>query len=435
MRPLTHRRILAISVPIVLSNAAIPLLGAVDTGVVGQLGTPQPIGGVGLGATILGMLYFIFNFLRMGTTGLVAQSHGAGREVESGRHLARALAIGIGIGLALILLHRPLFGLALGIAPGSPAVEGLAREYLEIRIWGAPAMIGLFAINGWLIGVERTGAVLALQLVLTAVNIVLDLWFVLGIGWGVPGVAAATLVAEYSGFAVGLWLARRPLAAALRTTGLFERPAMTRLLRVNADLMVRSLLLQLTFSSFTFLGAGQGDVVLAANQVLMQFLMLTAYALDGFCFSAETLVGQSIGARRPARVRQAALMTSLWAVGGAVLLGVFYITAGAALIDLLAVSPTVRQAAREYLVWAALAPVLGVASWVFDGIFTGATLTREMRLSMTASVMVYVPALAVLPQTWGNHGLWAALMVMFVARGVTMALYYPRVERAAGAFA
>ena len=430
---LSHRRVVAIATPIVLSNAAVPLLGLVDTGVIGQMGSAAPLGAVGLGAVVLTSIYWLFGFLRQGTTGLVAQAFGARR--ETGSHLLRGLVLGLGIGLILVALQWPLIAGALRLAPASPEVEGLARQYLGIRVWGAPATIALYAINGWLIGVERTRGVLVQQLVITMTNIVLDVWLVLGLGWGVPGVAVATLVAEYVGLAFGLWLARDALAHAWGHADLFVRDELARLARVNGNLMIRAALLQAAFASFMFMGAAQGDVTLAANQVLMQFLGITAYALDGFAFAAETLVGQAVGARRPAAVRRAALLTAEWGVAGSLLLGIVFFTAGPTIIDLLSTSEAVRAAGREYLPWLAVAPAIGIASWMLDGIFIGATLTREMRLSMTLSFAVYIAALATLPGVMGNHGLWAALMVLNLLRGATMAVFYRRAERAAGAVA
>ena len=297
---------LAIALPIVLSNATIPILGAVDTGVIGQLGEAAPIRAVGVGAVILTSIYWVFGFLRMGTSGLVAQAHGAGDGTETGAHLIRALVIAAVAGLSLILLHPLLFGAAFRLAPASAEVETLAGRYLAIRIWGAPATIALYAITGWLIAMERTRHVLVLQLLQNGLNIVLDLGFVLGLGHGVGGIAAATLIAEFSGLALGLWFCREALMAATGRAGLFARHRLMRLLRVNSDIMIRSVLLQASFTSFIFLSAGEGDVTLAANQVLLQFLQITAFGLDGFAFAAESLVGQAAGARRPAALRRAA---------------------------------------------------------------------------------------------------------------------------------
>lgn len=426
-----HRRVLAIALPIVLSNATVPLLGIVNTAVVGQMGLAAPIGAVGLGAVVLASLYWVFGFLRMGTSGLVAQARGAGDEVEAGAHLLRALVIGLVAGGAIILVQRPLVALAFRLAPGSAEVEALARQYLAIRVWGAPATIGLYALTGWLIAVERTRGVLAVQLLMNGANIALDVGFVLGLGWGVPGVAAATLIAEWAGFGFALWLARGAIMAGLAEGTIWARARMGRLLRVNGDIMIRSVLLQGAFTSFLFLSAGQGDVTLAANQVLMQFLEIIAYTLDGFAFSAEALVGQAVGARRPDLARQAARITGGWGLGGAVLLACVFALAGGAIIDLLSSSVAVRAEARAYLPWLVAAPVVGIAAWMLDGIFIGATRTREMRDAMLVSVAIYALLLVVLPRWLGNHGLWAALMVLNGTRGVTMWRLYPRVEAAA----
>ncbi|TKW68557.1 MAG: MATE family efflux transporter [Paracoccus denitrificans] len=426
-----HRRVLAIALPIVLSNATIPILGAVDTGVIGQLGQAAPIGAVGMGAVILASLYWIFGFLRMGTSGLVAQAHGAGDQVETGAHLIRALAIAAIAGLSLIVLHRLLFAAAFRLAPASVEVEALAMHYLSIRIWGAPATIALYAITGWLIAMERTRGVLALQVLQNGLNIGLDILFVLGLGWGISGVAVATLIAEFSGLALGLWFCRAAILPALRQRGLFARDRMSRLLRVNSDIMIRSVLLQGAFTTFMFMSAGQGDVTLAANQVLLQFLEITAYGLDGFAFAAETLVGQAVGARRRDLLRRSVRVTAQWAVAGAVLLGAVFWLLGPALIDLLTTAPDVRTEARRYLPWLALAPVIGIASWMYDGIFIGATMTRQMRRAMIEAVAIYIVALVVLSAMLGNHGLWAALMVLNAARALTMMRFYPEAEAAA----
>lgn len=423
---LTHRRVLNIALPIVLANLTVPLLGLVDTAVVGQLGAAAPIGAVGLGAVILTSVYWIFGFLRMGTTGLVAQAHGAGDAAESGAVLKRGLLVAGAAGLLLISLQGPLVWGAFRIAPASAEVEALTCVYLDIRIWGAPATIAAYALTGWLIAIERTRAVLVLQLVMNGLNIVLDVWFVLGLGWGVAGVAWATLIAEYTGLALGLWL------CASAFTGprgrILDGARLKRMAAVNTDIMLRSVLLQGSFTAFLFLSAGQGDAVLAVNQILMQFLQLTAYLLDGFAFAAESLVGQAVGARAAPRLARAVRLTSIWGVGGAAGLAVGFALAGGPAIELMTTSPELQQMARNFLPWVVAAPLVGIASWMLDGIFIGATRTREMRDAMLGSVILYALALWLF-WGWGNHGLWAAVMVLNAARGVLMALYYPRIPR------
>ncbi len=435
MTDLTHSRLLRIAAPIVISNATVPLLGAVDTGVVGQLGQAAPIGAVGLGAVILATVYWVFGFLRMGTSGLAAQAHGAGDMAERGAILLRALAIGLVAGLVFIAAQGLIAGAAFRIAPASPEVEALARQYLSLRIWGAPATIGAYALTGWLIALERTRAVLALQLWINGANIALDLWFVLGLGWGVPGVAAATLLAEWTGLAFGLWLCRDGVLPWLRPAlaRIWNAAALRVMLAVNRDIMIRSVLLQLSFTTFVFLGARFGDGTLAANQVLLQFLSITAYALDGFAFAAESLIGQAVGARAAARVRQAARMAMQWGFAGALVMAAVFAALGPAIIDLMTTAVAVRAEARLYLPWVVAAPLVGVAAWIYDGIFIGATLTQEMRRAMTLSVAVYAAALAVLVPGLHNHGLWAALMVLNATRGLTMARAFPAAEAKARA--
>ncbi|QYK43476.1 MAG: MATE family efflux transporter [Paracoccaceae bacterium] len=430
---ITHARVMRIALPIVLSNATVPLLGAVDTGVVGQLGQAAPIGAVGVGAIVLASFYWIFGFLRMGTSGLAAQAHGAGDMPERSATLYRALMIGAAAGVAFILLQGPIMWAAFRVAPASDEVEGLARQYLAIRIWGAPATIALYAVTGWLIALERTRAVFVLQVWQNGVNIGLDLWFVLGLGWGVPGVAVATLIAEWSGLCLGLWFCRDAFSGVFSSAWarVFDRARLRRMAGVNTDIMIRSVLLQGSFTAFIFLGAGLGDVTLAANQVLLQFIEVAAYALDGFAFAAEALVGQAVGARSVAMVRRGAWLTSLWALAGTALMCLAFLAFGPAIIDLMATAPEVRAEARVYLPWLIAAPLVGLASWMLDGIFIGATLTREMRRAMLWSVAVYALALMWLLPAFGNHGLWAGLMVLNTLRAVTMGVMWPAVIRAA----
>jgi MATE family multidrug resistance protein len=428
--PVTHRRILRIAIPIVISNATIPILGAVDTAVIGQLGEAAPIGAVGLGAVILATIYWVFGFLRMGTTGLVAQARGAGETAETGALLMRGLMIAAAAGLVFIVGQAAVFWAAFRIAPASPEVEALARSYLAVRIWGAPATIGLYALTGWLIAMEQSRRVLVLQLAMNGGNVLLSVLFVLGLGWGVPGVAAATLIAEWSGLLLGLWLCRAAFAGnQWRDWPRVLDPArLRRMAAVNGDILIRSVVLQACFTSFLFLGAGLGDVTLAANQVLLQFLSITAYALDGFAFAAEALVGQALGRRERLRLRQAAVMTSQWGVGASAAMALAFLLGGPALIDLMTTASDVRAVARAYLPWVALAPLVGIAAWMLDGIFIGATETRAMRNAALVSVTIYAAAVAALLPAFGNHGLWAALMVLNLARGVTLALRYPGLE-------
>ncbi len=430
---ITHARVLRIALPIVLSNATVPILGAVDTGVVGQLGQAAPIGAVGLGAIIITAIYWIFGFLRMGTTGLTSQAQGAGHRAEVAALLTRALMIGMVGGLVVIALQVPIFSGAFRVAPASAEVEKLARGYMGLRVFSAPAAIAIYGVTGWLIALERTRAVLAIQVWMNGLNIVLDLWFVLGLGWGVQGVALATVIAEWSGLALALWMCRDAfrVPAWRDWPRVFERVALTRMAAVNTDILIRSLLLQAVFVSFMLLGSGFGDVTLAGNQVLLQFLHITAYALDGFAFAVEALVGQALGARNAFSLRRSAVLTSMWGGGSALALAMAFAVGGGTIIDTMTTAEGVRAAARVYLPYMVAAPIVGLAPWMLDGIFIGATRSRDMRNMMAVSFLVYMACVLVLVPLMGNHGLWLALLISFVARGLTLGLRYPALERSA----
>ena len=428
---LTHKRVLSVAIPIVLANATIPILGAVDTAVVGQLGLAVPIGAVGIGAIIITAIYWLFGFLRMGTTGLTAQAIGSGDKSETSALLVRGIIIGLVAGLILIITQVPLFLGALQLSPASIEVEGLAQKYLEIRVYSAPAAIALFGITGWLIAKEKTREVLLLQLALNGINIVLDLIFVLKLGWGVEGVAIATLIAEWSGLIFGLWLAREGFNNGYwkNWVQIFDRARLVQMAKVNSDIMIRSILLEIGFVSFLFLGSSFDDATLAANQVLIQFLNITAYALDGFAFAAEALVGQALGAKNRLLFRRSVVITSQWGVGSVILMALAFYIFGESIIKVMTTAEDVRAVSYEYLPWMVLGPLAGVAAWMLDGVFIGATRTADMRNMMFISFCIYLIALAILLPSYGNHGLWASLIIFSIARGVTLGFKYPALEK------
>ena len=432
---ITHRRVLSIALPIVISNATVPILGAVDTGVIGQLGGAAPIGAVGIGAIILGALYWIFGFLRMGTVGLTSQALGGGDAQEVRALFFRSIGIGMLAGTAFITFQIPIFAGAFWIAPASAEVEDLARAYMSIRVWSAPAAIAIYGLSGWLIAQERTRAVLMVQLFMNVTNIILDLWFVLGLGLGVEGVAVATLIAEWSGLGLGLYLCRqvfRGLALSLWQQ-IVNRRRLIHMMQVNGDILIRSVLLQAGFVSFLFFGAELGDVTLAANQVLLQFVYLASYAMDGFVFAAESLVGQAMGARAVAQLRRGASVTAVWAFGSALVLAAGFLIVGPFVIDVMAKDPAVQEAARLYLPHMVAAPLLGALAWMLDGVFIGATRTQDMRNMMILSFLGYCGLVLLLLPSFGNHGLWMAMNGFFILRGVSLAFRYPALERVAAA--
>lgn len=432
--PLGQRDVLAIAVPIMLSNVTTPLIGIVDTAVLGQLGDPRLIGAVAVGAMIFNMIYWGFGFLRMGTTGLTAQAYGAGPQAEVVATLMRALLIAGAAAAALILAQIPIALIAFKLVPGSQDVEAAAQTYFSIRIWSAPAALANYALLGWFIGLGRAGTAFVLQLILNLTNAALDALLVLGFGLEVAGVAIGTLAAETFAAICGLYLAWRamgpPAASGVTRALVLEAKALKRMLAVNRDIMIRTLCLLFAFSWFTAQSAGSGDVVLAANAVLFSFLSFSGYFLDGFAFSAETLIGQAIGAKREQRFRDAVRLSSLWAVTFALLLSLVWWFGGGIFIDMMTVSPDVRQLARSFLFWAALAPLAGVAAFQLDGIFIGATQTADMRNMMILSLIIYLAAWAVFTPIFGNHGLWAAVIIFFSIRALSLAWRYPALRRA-----
>lgn len=423
-----------IALPIVLSNATVPILGAVDVGVVGQMGEAAPIGAVGLGAIILTTVFWIFGFLRMGTVGLVGQAAGAGDSAEVSIVLTRALLIAVTAGFALIALQPLIFMAALSISKASSEVESLARSYLMIRIWTAPAAIAIYALTGWLVAMERTAGVFWVQLVMNGVNILLSIIFVLWLDMGVQGVAYGTVIAEVLGAGLALYLCRNAFAHPdwRKWSQVFDRVKLIRMALLNIDILIRSALLMTIFSSFVFLGTRFDDVTLAANEVLVQFMYITAYAMDGFAFAAETLIARAKGRNDRARVRRSAILTSGWGLVTCVTTALLFAMFGPWLIDVMTKSAEVQAEARLYLPWMIAAPLVGCAAWMFDGIFIGATQGRDMRNMMIVSFVIYWIAVWVFLPLFGNHGLWMALLVSFIARGITLGLRYPALEVAAG---
>ncbi|NDV49468.1 MULTISPECIES: MATE family efflux transporter [Roseobacteraceae] len=429
--PLTHGRVLKIALPILLSNATVPILGAVDTAVVGQIPSPEPIAAVGIGAVVLSAIYWIFGFLRMGTTGLTAQALGENDRCEVSALLARALLIGLAGGVLLIALQALIFRIAFAASPASQEVEQMAQSYMQIRIWSAPAAVAIYGLTGWLIAQERTRAVLVLQLGMNAVNVVLDLALVLWVGMGVEGVALATFVAEWSGLGLGLWLCRDGFAEAgwRNRARVFDPARLRRMAALNGDILIRSLLLEAIIVSFMLVGGRFGDETLAANQVLMQFMMITAHTMDGFAFAAEALVGQAVGARNLPHLRRSARLAGLWCVVAALLLAGLFWLVGPLLIRGIAADEAVRAAAIAFLPWMVVSPLLQALPFTLDGIFIGATRSADMRNMMAVSAVIYAAVLLLALPGMGNHGLWLAYQVSFLARGLTLALRYPALER------
>jgi len=430
VNPISHRKVWALAGPIIISNISVPLVGAVDTAVVGRLPEPQAIGAVALGALIFSFLFWGFGFLRMGTTGFVARAFGANDQQALGDTLLRVFLLAFAFGLITILLGQPLIGLSLRLLDSSVEVELLTRYYAEIRIWSAPATLCIYVFTGIFIGMQKTMHAFVLQLLLNISNVGLDLLFVIEFGMGVEGVALATLIAEYFAAACGFILLRGPLASALRKidwSRLLERTALLELMHANGNIFIRTLCLVFSFAYFTAQGAKMGEVVLAANAILMHLLSIMAYGLDGFAHAAEALTGSAYGAGKRAEFSRAVKLTNIWAGSMAVLVGLAYFYYGESILRLFTNIETVVDTALIYLPWMIISPLISVWGFQFDGIFVGVGYTREMRNAMLISMLLYLALLSLLVPYWGNHGLFLALSLFMVIRSLTLGFYYPRI--------
>ena len=389
---ITHARVFAIAGPAMLANLTTPLLGLVATGAIGRLGEARLLGGVALAALVFDCLFWLFGFLRMGTVALTAQAMGAGDAVEERAVLMRALLIAGVIGLVLIVLQAPLAVAIFGLMGGSDAVRAAAETYFVVRVWSAPCALANFALVGWLVGIARAGTALALQIVINLVNMAMTVMLVLVFDFGIAGAAIATVVAEALGLVVGLAVAWLLLGGRLGADAkaVLRRDKLVRMLAINRDIMVRTAALIAAFAFFTAQGARAGDLALAANAVLHNFVLIGSFFLDGMATAAERLCGRSVGARDRAAFVQATRLTLGWGTAFAVASTALFLVGGSALIDLMTTNAEVRGFAREFMLFAALAPVMGVLAYTFDGIYIGATWARDMRNLMLAAFALYL---------------------------------------------
>ncbi len=441
---ISYRRIFALAWPASVAASVTPLLGAVDVWALAQSDRPLDIAAIGLASVIFSLAYWSFGFIRMSVAGLTAQAAGAEDESEARAALIRGAAIGGGIGLILVVLQFPIGAasfnaLAIGTDVSTETFDA-ARDYYKIRIWGAPFALASYAAFGWLTARERTDYLMIISVFITGLNIILDYWFVLGLGWGAAGVAAGTLIAEIAGFFaclvfVAMVLARNGgLGAHWKRAEFFALKKLRRTLSINLDIFIRTVLLAFSFAWFIQRSGAFGDVALAANQTLLQLFLFTGLALDGTAIAAETLVGQAMGARDPARglarFSSAVRRTFIMAVLAALAFVVFYWLTGDALIALLTPEGVIREATQTYMPWVIISPLIVVVGFQLDGIFIGATRAREMRNSMIISAPIFLAASLWLASAYGNHGLWAAFSLYFLLRAATLGVYLPRLKTA-----
>ncbi|EKO3392162.1 MATE family efflux transporter DinF [Vibrio fluvialis] len=420
-----HRQVLWLAIPMVLSNITIPLLGLVDAAVIGHLEHAWYLGGVALGSTVISVTFWLLGFLRMSTTGLTAQAFGADNRAGLARVWLQGMLMALGFAAVFLLLHRFIADGVFGFSSASAEVKLYAQQYFVIRAWSAPASLVNFVLLGWLLGTQNSRAPMWMVIITNVVNIVLDLLFVLGLGWKVQGVALASVVADYSGMGFSLWCVWRywlqhqlpsPLALLREST-----QGLSRFVRLNRDIFLRSLCLQAAFSFMTFQGAAFGDQTVAANAVLMSFLMMISYGMDGFAYAMEAMVGKAIGAKSETQLKAAMIGSAFWSVVICLLLTLAFGWYGSALIRLITDISAVQQTAQVYLPWLVAMPLTSMWCFLLDGIFIGATKGREMRNSMfvaacTFFVVFYGFAF------WGNHALWLAMLSFMAMRGLSLGI-------------
>ena len=438
-----HRRVLALTWPVILANVTTPLVGIADVWVMGRLPDPVFIGAVAVGAAIFTALHWMFLFLRMGTTGLVAQAYGEHGDEDGATAgavaviMARALLIALVIGLAILLAQWPL-GLAMfSLFQASGEVETLAAEYFALRIFGVPGFLIHLVNLGVLFGLQQMRATMVLSLFLSTTNLVLDVFFVLGLGMGVTGVALGTLLAEWSAAGIGLLLVVRALKMHgwrwSIPAGVTDRTELMRLFDLSGNLVLRTLFVNVPFFVNSLIAAGMGDVLLALNAVLMQLFFIAIYGIDGFAHTAETLAGFTYGSGRADRLRRATGLCMAWGFAVAALMALVYALFGQTFVDGLTTAVDVRAAADAYLGWIVLIPFACVGAFIFDGVFIGTTYIREMRNAMALSAAVWAGVLILSLPVWHYHAIWIAMTAFMATRSLLLWAYYPRIETGARA--
>ena len=430
-----YRRVFALAIPLILSNLTQPLLSTVDTILSGHLPGPAALGGVALGGIFFNAIFWTFGFLRMATTGLVAQSHGASDHDEIRNHFTRALLTAILIGSLILVIQKPLISIALDLLGATPEVHANALIYCSIRIWSAPASLANYTILGYLLGRQRARSALILQAVINIVNVAVALFLVLARHWGIAGIATATVSAEWTGCLIGLAIVA---FSGLNLLQIFHMqnwptilhgPSLKRLVALNRDILLRTVSLVAAYALFARTGAQSGDAILAANSVLLNFHWIASYGLDGFANAAEALVGESIGAQRRDDYRSILRACSVSAFAVAALTALAYWIFGRQIIAIFTNQQPIRALAAQFLPWMILTPLISVWSFLFDGIFIGATRAHDLRNSMLLAFAGFLVLDLTLHHYFGNHGLWAAMLGFMVLRAASLYLRLPRVEQ------
>ncbi|MET0876576.1 MAG: MATE family efflux transporter [Tardiphaga sp.] len=426
----TTAQVFAIAGPAMVANLTTPLIGIVSTTAIGRLGDAALLGGVAMASVLFDCMFWLFGFLRMSTVAFTAQSLGAGQTQELSAILVRGFIVAGLIGVALIVLQIPLATLLLGAMGGSEGVTRAAKTYFTIRIWSAPLALANYVVLGWLIGQARARLALATQIAINVVNAAATVLLVLVLNAGIAGAAIAAVIGETAGLLLGVLIAGRLTQGkpAIDRATLFERAKLMRMLAVNRDILIRTAALIAAFLFFTAQGARAGDVTLAANAVLNNLLLVSAFFLDGLATAAEQLCGRAYGARDRYAFAGAVRLVVVWGFGFSLAVTAVFALFGPALIDVMTASPEVRRVARDFLLFVTLSPMLAVFAFAYDGVYIGATWARDMRNLMVLSLLIFLAAWFAL-RSFGNAGLWGAFLVHYAARGGLEALRYPALLR------
>ena len=418
-----NREILRLAVPNILSNVSVPLISSVDTALMGRM-SELHLGAIGLGAIIFNFIYWNFGFLRMGTTGISAQAYGAENRQRMVHTLLRALGIAWGLALLIVALQVPIGNLAFQLLEVNEAQRPLVETYWHIRVWDAPATLGLLALMGWFFGMQNAKYPLILTVVIAAVNTSLSWYLVARLGWSVRGVAYGTLVAQYTGLVLGFVLFAhryRFILPEIRRHLILQTEELQQFFAVNRDIFLRTLFLTAAFGFFYRESSALGVTLLAVNTVFLQFVNWMSYAIDGFAYAAESLVGKYVGAQQPARVWSVIRRSFGWGLGFALLFSGVYWFGGDALFGIFSSEADLLAEARPYLIWVVLFPVLSFPCYLFDGIYIGLTASRSMLLSAALAFAAFLVSYLLL-RDWGNHGLWTAMLVFMLGRGIFQGL-------------
>ncbi|WP_374702733.1 MATE family efflux transporter [Bacillus sp. V5-8f] len=425
----SHRQYLVLAVPLIISGISTPILGAVDTAVIGRIPDPASIGGVAVGAVIFNTMYWLLGFLRVSTSGFTAQAEGANNQREMVLSFLRPMILAILFGLFFIILQGPILTMALSLIGGSEAVSSFASTYFSIRIWGAPFILLSYVIIGWLIGMGKVRLALATQIWMNVLNIILDLVFVFGLGMGVKGVAYATLIAEVSAVVLGallLYLTNREKLASIKLSMLLETEPILKMMKVNRDLFLRTVCLLTMTVTFTSIGASMGEVTLAANAILLQIHYIIAYLFGGFANASSILVGRAIGGENLFLYKRALTLSAQWGLASAILLSLIVLIFGDSIIALFTTIPDVKSMSEDFLVWMLVFPIVGFWGLQLEGIFSGATEAKSIRDSIALALIVFLITLWLFVPLYQNHGLWLAFVTFSFSRSFFLSLFVPK---------